>query len=125
RGMPVRSTTFRAVRMVNNQFCTASGTKCFNDKDLDGDWDGAGQANGRWVDVAYEILEVREPVETAQRALVLTESGLKHREYFEGSLVKTEDCGGAADQRYECGVFVVEVLERQADGAVRFHVGRR
>ena len=33
RGMPVRSTTFRAVRMVNNQFCTASGTKCFNDKD--------------------------------------------------------------------------------------------
>lgn len=125
RGMPIRSATFRAVKMLNNKFCYASGGRCFDDKDFDGDWDGAGQLKGRWVDVPYEVIEVRQPIESVQQDLILTESGLKQREYFNGALVRSEDCGAPAENRYRCGFFVVEVIERVADGAVRFHVGQR
>src|SRR6185436_1184332 len=74
-GIPIRAEGFRVVKMLNNRWCGRGG-RCYEDKDRDGDWDGAGQTGGRWVDVPYESMELRKPLEDGdRRELVLLDTG--------------------------------------------------
>jgi hypothetical protein len=113
-GTPIRAEGFRVFKMLNNRWCGRSG-RCYEDKDRDGDWDGAGQAGGRWVDVPYESIELRESIEGGdRRELVLLDAGtpmsIEYREWMGGSLVTKEACTPAEAAHYSChGLAVTEV----------------
>lgn len=125
KGAPIRADSLRTIKMLNNLFCAPRGGHCFEDKDRDGDWDGAGQENGRWVDVPYEIIELRKEIAGEERReLVLVsfeEPVLEYREWFGTSLVTKSTCLGDASREFHCGNMAVKEVGREGAG-VRFQV---
>jgi hypothetical protein len=127
KGAPIRADSLRTMKMLNNLFCAPHGGHCFEDKDRDGDWDGAGQENGRWVDVPYEIIELRKEIAGEERReLVLVSSEepvLEYREWFGTSLVSKSTCLAGASREFHCGNMAVKEVGREVDG-LRFRVTR-
>ncbi|HKH46142.1 MAG TPA: hypothetical protein VKM72_15885 [Thermoanaerobaculia bacterium] len=124
-GTPIRAEGFRVFKMLNNRWCGRGG-RCYEDKDRDGDWDGAGQARGRWVDVPYESMELRKPIEGEDRRELMlldarTPVSIEYREWMGGSLVNTEACAPVEASRYSCHGLAVTEVGRE-DEAIRFLV---
>lgn len=119
-GTPIRAEGFEVYRMLNNLFCGKAG-RCYDDKDRDGDWDGAGQAKGRWVDVPYIVTEIRSERKTEPRKelVLLSAEGpaVELQEKMDGEVVSRSPCATLS-----CGGMTVEVFTQEEGGAVRFRV---
>jgi hypothetical protein len=123
-GVPVTAESFRALRMLNNRWCIVGGSHCFEDKDGDKDWDGAGQAKGRWVDVPFEVFELRKELTGQDRRelQLVSADGLvvEYREYFAGALATREACTAVGDV-FDCRGLTVRATGRKGD-ALRFQI---
>ena len=129
-GMPVARATMSAVKMVNSAFCYPSGSRCFFDKDRDGDWDGAGlKPSGRPVDVPYEVLELRrERSDGPTSEMILQEATLLGARLAEKVRIGDGVADGAqaceaspAAPEVSCGGFRIMVLEF-GEGWIRYQV---
>jgi len=124
-GVPIRADGFRAWKMLNNKFCGLSDKKCFDDKNFDGAWDSAGQAGGRWVDVPYEVVEVRRELKDGDREELLLGNadagGVQYREWISGALLVKKECTPIASGQYACGRLKVREIGKEED-AVRFAI---
>jgi len=132
-GMPITRVATMAVKMVNNGFCFSNGSKCFFDKDRDGDWDGVGlKPSGRPIDVPYEVLELRrERSEGLASELILLRASPEGARLAEKVRVGDGVADGAkacevspTASEVDCGGFRVVVLEF-GDGWIQYEVAAR
>jgi hypothetical protein len=125
KGAAIRADSLRTMRMLNNLFCAPRGGHCFEDKDRDGDWDSAGQESGRWIDVPYELIELRKelPGEERREVVLVSLEGpiLEYREWLGAALVSKSTCLANASQEFQCGNMALKEIGREGDG-VRFQV---
>ena len=118
-GIPIRAEGFRVWRMLNNKFCGLSGKKCYDDKNHDGTWDSAGRDKGRWVDVPYEVVELRKEDALGDRWELMRRPdglGVELRVWIRGTLATSEPCQPSEPGRFACGGLAIRELAKPGEG---------